>query len=164
MTQKFNRLKILPGLSLIEVMVSLAVLGLLAVALISTTLITQKGARAAKADAQATKLIQEYSEEIRIFRDRKGFSSLANTNTTQATCINSSNFSNPESWVLTTAGCPEQKTLDKVTFTRELSIADTQPLNVKRKQVTIKVTWNDSGGTQKREHVLILSDCVQTSC
>ena len=161
MTQKFNRLKILPGLSLIEVMVSLAVLGLLAVALISTTLITQKGARAAKADTQAAKLVQEYSEQIRIFRDRKGFSSLVNTPANQSTCINSTNFSNPESWILTTAGCPEQNVVDNVTFTRQLNIA---PIDDHKKQVTIAVTWVDSGGTQTRSHVLILSDCVQSSC
>lgn len=161
MTQKFNKLKVFPGLSLIEVVVSLAILGFLAVALISTTLISQKGARVAKADAQAAKLVQEYTEQIRIFRDRKGFSSLVDTPANQVTCINSTNFSNPESWTLTTAGCPEQNVVDNVTFTRKLNIA---PIDVHRKQITVTVTWVDSSGTQKREHVSILSDCIQNNC
>lgn len=151
MTQKFNRLKRLPGLSLIEVVVSLAVLGLLAVALLSTTLITQKGARVAKADTQAAKLVQEYVEQIRIYRDRVHFKAIDN----KSCLIIISSDSNPDNWSLQECSDlrGEEKPLDNVVFYRHLSV---EAADAKQKRIRVTVTWTDSSGTQSRESVTYL--------
>src|SRR3989338_9855914 len=64
------------GQSLIEVVIGAGISVILAIALISTSLIVQKTARAAKNNTQATKLAQETIEQLRVMRDRKGFAAI----------------------------------------------------------------------------------------
>jgi len=66
---------------MIEVVVGLGIATLLAVALISTTIYTEKLSRAAKNRTQASKLVQQAVEQLRGFRDSQtgGFSLLAPT-------------------------------------------------------------------------------------
>src|SRR3990172_11075319 len=66
------------GQSLIEVVVSVGVAVLLAVSLITTSLITQKSSRSARNNSQATKLVQQTLEQLRVYRDRYGFAALPN--------------------------------------------------------------------------------------
>ncbi len=149
--------KFLRGQALVEVIISLAIVVILAIGLISTTLVTQKTSRSAKADTTATKLIQEYVEKIRIFRDRKGFASLP---TSGSYYIADSNPA-PESWSLTSG--QEIKTLDNVAFTRSLVFSPGGKAN--RVLVTVTVSWPEAGGnTQSRSNAIYLSDCIQNSC
>lgn len=64
---------------MIEVVVGLGIATLLAVALISTTIYTEKLSRAAKNRTQASKLVQQSIEQLRSFRDSQsgGFANLA---------------------------------------------------------------------------------------
>src|SRR5437879_249242 len=88
------------GQTLIEVIVALGVAVILAVSLITTSLITQKAARSARNNTQATKLAQEYIEQIRVYRDRKGFAN-AFASVTENVCLklNTTNPT-PENWTL----------------------------------------------------------------
>lgn len=58
------------GQSLVEVLVAIGIATLLGVALLSTAVLTQKASRSAQNTANATKLVQEMLEELRIFRDQ----------------------------------------------------------------------------------------------
>jgi len=128
------------GQTVVEVLVALAVAVILAVSLITTSLITQKSARTARNNTQATKLVQEYIEQIRVFRDRKGFVALSD-----GACFKiDDSFSDPKDWVLTP--CPgEQITLNNTVFTRTIAILASSP-NVKL--ITATATWNETGVVQ----------------
>ena len=66
------------GQSLVEVVVSVGIAVMLAISLITTSLITQKSSRAARNNSQATKLVQQTLEQLRVYRDRYGFAALPN--------------------------------------------------------------------------------------
>src|SRR4030043_1679287 len=142
------------GQSLIEVIVSMGIAVLLAVALITTSLITQKGSRSARNNLQATKLVQQYIEQIKVFREKQGFSSLINgcgkLNTADP---------DPKNWVWDHEVCPggtitDPLTLDKTEFTRKLEIS-TYTTNTKL--ITVTVTWNESNGLQTVQNKTYLS-------
>lgn len=145
MRKRFKR-----GQSLIEVVVSLGVAVILAVSLISTSLITQKTARAAKNNSQATKLAQESIEKIRVFRDRQSFSAL-----TSDSCLilNSGNV-DPASWSL--AGCVNGEIIstNNTNFERKIKIEDSSS---NTKLVTVTVTWSEPGGVQTVKQQTFLS-------
>ena len=148
------------GQSLIEVVVALAVVSLLAVALISTSLVTQRTSKAAANDTQATKLVQQNIEQMRVFRDRKGYSALVD-----GTCYTLiiANVSDPNTWSI--AACSggtingEVITQANVVFTRRIAIA-TPGGTSNQKRITVTVTWPDQGGTQTVSNVTILSNCI----
>ncbi len=144
--------KHLSGQSLIEVIVSVGIAVVLAIAVISASLVSNKTARTAKTSTQATKLAEEYIEQIRVFRDRKGYSALSN----EPTCyrINMPD-PDPTNWSLTTSGCPQTVNQSGIDFSRSLIIADGSSANTKL--ITAKVTWVDSGGTQTVTSQTILS-------
>ena len=139
------------GQSLIEVVVSLGVAVVMAVSLIATSLLTQKTARTAKNNNQATKLAQESIEKIRVFRDRQGFGAL-----TANTCLilDSSN-PDPTHWVLT-VGCVngEGISASNTNFERKIEIVDSSATS---KLVTVTVSWNEPGGTQTVKNQTFLS-------
>ena len=148
------------GQSLVEVVVALGVVAALAVALVTTSLVTQRASRTAKNNTQASKLAQERIEEIRALRDRKGFTELVNN--TGAACrklVKPS--SDPVTWSLSAASpCPEPVVLDQTTFLRELVISDDSPSSPNIRVVTVTVSWTDPGGQQKVSNVTKLSNCV----
>src|SRR3989338_8355803 len=86
MTSK-NRPKFLSGQSLVEVVVSICIAVILAISLITTSLITQKSSRSARNNSQATKLVQQTMEQLRVLRDRKGFSVTTFPSAPTATCF-----------------------------------------------------------------------------
>lgn len=143
---------------MVEVVIALGVVVVLAVSLVTASLVTQRSARSAKNNSQATKLVQQTIEQLRVLRDRQGFSVLAN-NTYY--CVKNTNL-DPTSWVLEpqAANCPKSGlvTLDNVDFTPKITIS--AGANSKQKKVTVEVGWTDSGGTQKVTNVTNLSDCV----
>lgn len=140
------------GQSLIEVIVSVGIAVILAIALISAGLISNKAARSARNNTQATKLTEQAIEQIRVFRDRQGYGALTN----EPTCylINMPG-ADPATWTLTTSGCPQTITQGNVDFSRKLTIVDGASANTKL--ITATVTWADSGGTQTVTSQTILS-------
>lgn len=158
MQQPMSKSKKFSGQSLIEVVVALAVVSLLAIALITSTLITQKTSRNAANETQATKLGQQNIEQVRVFRDRKGFSVLGN-----GSCF-TLNTTNAEPTLWSMDACSgatangEVLTLSNTVFTRKIAISTFGT----SKQVTVTVTWQDAGNTRTVSNVTILSNCVGT--
>ena len=164
------------GQSLVEVIVALAVVVALAISLVTTSLLTQRTSRSASSNTLATKLVQENIEQVRIFRDRVGFASLANN----ACWVLVATDADPSKWYLSNAtsysptpnplppshtACPETKTLGQTNFTREINILDgTDP--AKQKKIIVKVKWTDAAGAQMVTNDTVLSNCVSstTSC
>ena len=161
MNQKYK------GQSLVEVIVAVAVVAALAVALVTTSLVTQKASRGSENNTQATKLVQENIEQIRVFRDRKGFSVLNNGT---YVCIRNSN-QDPQNWALETlaSNCPNNGVvaLNQVNFNRTLIVGNNGSSDrMKSALVTVRVTWTDSSGVQTVSNNTVLSNCIsaQTLC
>ncbi len=127
----------LSGQSLIEVIVSVSIAVIVAIALISMSIITGRAARAAKNNTQATKLAEEYMEQVRIFRDRNGFSAIVNG------CYKIDTSLTESTWLQ--QPCPQTITLDTTVFTRKVDITD---VIVDKKLIVVTVNWTDQGGVQ----------------
>lgn len=162
------KFKVQSGQSLVEVVIALGVVVILAVSLVSTSLITQRTSRSAKNNTQATKLVQESIEQLRVLRDRKGFSYLAGfTSSSQCWKLVATN-NDPMLWELKNTApdtCPQIITLNQTDFSRRIIIENPLvPLDpTKAKKITVEVTWVDTGGTQKVSNVTNLSNCVSVS-
>ena len=150
------------GQSLIEVVIAMAVIVGLAVALVTTTLVVQKASRTARNNTQATKLVQQNIEQVRIFRDRFGYSLIP----TGTQCYKlSTPSSDPLTWSFPAAFSCGDKTkaqqiaLNNIDFFRQIMITEvTDPITgAKTKQVKVSVSWTDSGGTQSVSNQTILS-------
>lgn len=151
------------GFSLIEVIIAMTIIVGTAMALVSTTIFTQKTSRSANAQTQATKLSEENVEQMRVLRDRKGFDSLTDGN-----CLtldsSSTEFSN---WSL--AGCTtgENLTLGDIVFTRKIAICSTMSAScsggANKKQVTVTVSWQEPGGTRSVSTVTYFSRSLSGS-
>lgn len=143
---------------MIEVVVGLAVATLLAVALISTTLYTQKLSRSAKNNTQATKLAQQGIEQVRIVRDRLGFVSLTNSACLQ---VNTPDVNNPSTWTLVSSGAPCAQSIapsvsGDTTFARNIAIAN--GTNANQKKVTVTVTWTEGSTPMTVTNITFLSN------
>lgn len=156
---KSQKSKLLRGQSLIEVIVALGVAVILAVSLITTSLITQKSARSARNNTQATKLVQEYLEQIRIFRDRKGFPALVDTPITPSPPCHTLNTTDadPVNWTLVvcSGGSGQSLTFNNTQFTRKLVIANA---GTNGKLITVSVSWSESGGPKAVSTQTFLTD------
>ena len=162
------------GQSLIEVVIALAVVVALAISLVTASLITQKTSRSATSNTEATKLVQENIEQIRVFRDRKGFSALTNSPASGCTgggLVLVTTNSDPLQWTLSNSlstpsvACPETKTLGQTNFSRKLTISDPASASLigKQKKVVVTVSWMDSSGTQSVSNDTVLSNCVSST-
>ena len=151
----------LSGQSLVEVVVALGVVVVLAIALVSSSLVTQKTSRSAAATSQATKLVQQNIEQIRVFRDRQGFGFLDNNNCWVLVTPDP----DPLKWRLANTvpnTCPESIILGQTTFNRSVRI-EAVAVNANQKRIKVTVTWADSGGVQTVSNTTVLSNCVTTS-
>ena len=143
------------GQSLIEVVIAMAVIVGLAVALVTTTLVVQKTSRTARNNTQATKLVQQNIEQVRVYRDRKGYASIPDG----GSCYTlSSGDPDPLIWFFSASfdcltGSGQQITLGKTNFDRKIKIETDASI----KKVTVTVSWTDSGGTQSVSNQTILS-------
>lgn len=150
------------GQSLVEVVVALGVVVVLAIALVGASLVTQRTSRSAANTTQATKLVQQNIEQIRVFRDRRGFGSLANSN-----CwVMVTSDPDPVNWRLANTApntCPESIILGQTTFNRSVRIEDALNANANQKRITVTVTWADSGGVQTVSNTTVLSNCLTTN-
>ena len=152
-------LKMKKGQSLIEVVIALGVVVALSVAIVSTSLFTQSASNSAKNSTQATKLVEQNIEQLRVLRDRRGFSFL----TSGAGCkkLDVPNVNDPSGWSISSAApCPETLTPEKTTFSRSLTISDD---SANRKTVKVTVTWVEPKGLLKVENTTKLSNCVSGS-
>lgn len=156
------------GQSMIEVVVGLGIATLLAVALISTTVYTEKLSRSAKNRTQATKLVQQAVEQLRGFRDSQtgGFANLPGA----AGCYYDTN-SDPTTWVFSTAvfACSsappivvpnptEQITLDNVVYNRWVQFTS---VSANEKNFTVYVAWQGGSGLEYVSNSSSLSNpCV----
>ena len=143
----FNR-----GQSLIEVVISISLAAILAISLITTTLVTQRTSQSAKNNTEATKLAQEWVEQLRVFRDRHDFADLDTSK-----CRLDTSQPNPDNWTLQGPICPVDVVLGTETFHRLLIIADTVPFDPNKRAVTILVTWDEPGGQKEVKHETIFS-------
>lgn len=142
------------GQSLIEVIIAFAITVILGVGLISASLVTQRATLSARNNTQASKLAEEYIEQVRVIRDVRGYAYLNNfvgCNTITAS------GSDPSSWVLSNfsstvpvGGCeanlkdgtPNSKiTLNKVDFYRDVEIP-TNGINNTR-VIKVTVAWDE---------------------
>lgn len=150
----------LRGQSLVEVVVALGIVIMLAISLVTTTIYVQKSSRAARNTAQATKLVQQSIEQVRIFRDRvgSGFDDLPSSGCYKLNSLGE----DPKNWSVSAInpctaippGEAETVVFDNTTFYRWLRFAS--PSNSK-KTVTVNVTWTDSGGLQTVSNSTYLS-------
>lgn len=152
------------GQTLVEVIIALGIVVVLAVGLISASLITQRASRTAKNNAQATKLVQQNIEQMRIYRDRRGYEAIANSPAGNG-CYRLENTANPDInlWNLVSFACPqltlyESVPLDNVNFSRRVLIANGSSST--SKLITVEVAWNESDGVHKVASNTILSKCV----
>ena len=154
------------GQSLVEVVVSVGIAVILAISLITTSLITQKSSRSARNNSQATKLVQQTLEQIRVFRDRHPpddpavddkLEFLPNAPTT--TCYSLDATSNdPDNWTLNSASCSTTQTitLDNTNFNRKIEMIN-QGLNAEKRLITITISWDESGQTRSVKSQTFLS-------
>ena len=147
------------GQSLIEVVVSIGIAVILAISLITTSLITQKSSRSARNNSQATKLVQQTLEQWRVYRDRYGFAALPNVPppTPAWYCLNTPN-SDPSSWAWDNTSCTTTQTisLDNSNFTRKIEVLNQGVSNEKR-LITVTVSWDESGQTRSVKSQTFLS-------
>ncbi len=147
------------GQSMIEVVIGIAVVVVLAISLITTTLITQRTAASAKNNSQATKLAQQAFEQLRIYRDRKGFSSIPADPTECYKLINTNNV-DPTLWDFSAAfdcnsdASAELLLLDSVSFYRKIQLVDNSSVE---KEATVTVNWTESSGVQNVVHKSVIS-------
>ncbi|OGD83213.1 hypothetical protein A2165_04255 [Candidatus Curtissbacteria bacterium RBG_13_40_7] len=144
------------GQSLIEVVIGISVVVILAISLVTTTLISQKAARSARNTTQATKLAQETIEQVRVLRDRKGFDQLP----VNQVCLEVTNPNDPLTWGLN--GCSDPQSIPNSIFSRIITICYDEinctgpPTN--QKLVTVTINWEEAGGTQTVTNKTILTN------
>ena len=144
------------GQSLVEVVVSIGIAVMLAISLITTSLITQKSARSARNNSQATKLVQQTLEQLRVFRDRAGFSELPNA-PTAIICVdlNIVDANDPSTWAFVTpVPCPYFETIPDTIFSRQIEFLND---GAEKRLITVTVSWDESGQTRSVKSQTFLS-------
>ena len=147
------------GQSLVEVVVSIGIAVMLAISLITTSLITQKSARSARNNTQATKLVQQTLEQLRVFRDRKGFTALPSVPPPTPTCFTFStpDLNDPTTWTLGSTVCTSLQTipLDTTNFLRKIEMVN-QGASAEKRLITVTINWDESGQTRSVKSQTIL--------
>ena|SRR3990167_9415430 len=148
MTSK-NRPKFLSGQSLVEVVVSIGIAVILAISLITTSLITQKSSRSARNNSQATKLVQQTIEQLRVMRDRRGFSTSTFPSAPTIICFtfNTPDLNAPSTWNLTPGCSTPTVSLGTTIFTRKVEMKD-EGASAEKRLITVTVSWDESGQTR----------------
>ena len=156
MTSK-NRPKFLSGQSLVEVVVSIGIAVILAISLITTSLITQKSSRSARNNSQATKLVQQTIEQLRVMRDRRGFSTSTFPSAPTTTCFtfNTPDLNVPSTWNLTSGCSTPTVSLGTTIFTRKVEMID-QGASAEKRLITVTVSWDESGQTRSVKSQTVL--------
>ena len=150
----------LGGQSLVEVVVSIGIAVILAISLITTSLITQKSSRSARNNSQATKLVQQTLEQLRVFRDRNGFSVSTFPSVLAITCFTfaTPDLNVPSAWTLT-SGCSTSQTVSLGTtiFTRKVEMINEPLVTAEKRLITVTVSWDESGQTRSVKSQTFLS-------
>jgi len=151
------------GQSLIEVVISIALAAILAISLISTTLITQKTSQSARNNTEATKLALELTEQLRILRDRQGYDSIKAEDLilmTPGDCRLDSSSSLISEWDSLNTGCGnDDVVLGTTIFDRSYSVVEISAApDPERKLITVTISWDESGGQKQVTHDTIFSN------
>lgn len=118
------------GLSLLEVIISLAVSIILISGFVSAVTIAIRNSQFAKNQTLATKLTQEAMEKIRSYRDQNNWAIfIVNCNS-----LSSMGISAPTS-----------------SFVRTVACLDTSPADLNKKKIIVNVSWTDPTGTHQSE-------------
>ncbi len=143
------------GQSLIEVVISIAIAAILAISLISTTLITQKTSQSAKNNTEATKLALELTEQLRILRDRQGYDSIQ-----AGDCRLNSTSPDISNWDSLNTGCGnDDVVLGTTIFDRSYSVFEISTVpDPERKLITVTISWDEPGGEKQVTHDTIFSN------
>ena len=148
------------GQSLVEVVVSIGIAVMLAIALITTSLITQKSSRSARNNSQATKLVQQTLEQLRVLRDRKGFSTATFPSASTTLCFTfNSTDPDPINWALTSTVCTDLQTiaLGTTDFKRKFEMINEPLVTAEKRLITVTVSWDESGQTRSAKSQTFLS-------
>lgn len=149
------------GQTIVELVIALGVIAILAISLVGTNLLTQKTSRSAESEVQATKLVQQGVEEVRIFRDNRGYS-LVQTSTTNCFKINKPVVSDPNTWTMLSITCysgvsttGDPILVDQITFYRNIR---SEAAGADRRKITVEVIWDEPAGRRvvKNETFLAL--------
>lgn len=132
------------GFSLIEAILSVTLLGMIAISLGSILIYSQQGSRLSGDRSQASFLAEQALEAVRNIRDND-FSALSSGIYGLTTTGNK--------WALS-ASYPE--TID--IFTREIEISDLAP---DRKMITARVGWTDNGNYREVEEITYLTNWMK---
>ena len=145
------------GQSLIEVVIAVGVVVALALSLVTTSLLTQKTSRGARNNIQATKLVQQSIEQVRVFRDRNNLGSFPADGTCYKLVVTDPN---PQIWnfVSGAVNCPESIAFNNVTFSRTIAVST---VNASKKLIAVSVSWTDSSGTQTVQNQTYLTSWCQ---
>lgn len=136
------------GQTMIEVVVAVGVAVMLCVSLITTSLVTQRTARSARNNTQATNLAQEYVEKLRIMRDRLGFDTLyPMISDTSLNCMTINDSGDASTWTLVSCTDPGSSTIldSKTTFWRKIDFTNK---TINKINFDVYVVWDDSSGRQ----------------
>ena len=154
---------------MVEVLIAVAIFSLLAIAIISTSLMTQRVGRAARNNILATKLVEEGIEKARVMRDRKGTDGIPFVDqSTLGHCVALLESSNgdPEVWYFSHDShipfhtpykfvCTDPNEysvneeiifLEDTNFYRRFSIKKVQASDSQRKLITVYISWEDTRG------------------
>ena len=158
------------GQSLIEVLIAFAVVTLVGMAIISATLATQRTSISARSKSQATELVQQYLEQVRVIRDIGGFSLFVN-----ATCyvIQGSHQTDPSQWSLSSTsalpspqsgGCTgtspyigEIVNANNINYYRKITVSDLTPVSTVSKKVVVVIAWKEGTNDRSVSNETIIS-------
>lgn len=160
------------GQTLIEVLIAFAVTVIIGVGLISVGLATQKAAAGARNESQATKLAQEYIENLRVMRDAKGWTVFAQPITGNGQYrinIPAGSETNVANWTLasssTTTGCEEAApsvmrgdkiTVDKVDFCRKITVSNYSTTTLSW-NFKVEVGWKEGNNVRSSRAETVMS-------
>lgn len=141
------------GQSLIEVIVAFAVAVVIGVGLVTASLATQKASANARNQSQATKLAQEYLEQVRVIRDVEGWPTFS----AHEGCFS---VNSVPRLVDLSVSCSsslidgESVPLNNVTYHRDISIGVT---TANTKTIIVTVSWAEGINTNSTSAHTILS-------
>lgn len=149
------------GQTLLEVTIALGIAVIIITGLTIVTLTGLRNAQYAQNQAQATKLAQDWIEQVRSIRDQNVAGSVCGpTPVTDWTSLFAQACSSPTAcnYVITSGVCRMNSQSSPNTSTNPFSrLIIVEDYGVNQKRVTSQVSWNDFSGTHKSVLVEVLS-------
>lgn len=153
------------GQSLLEVLTALGVAAIVVVALSVLAVSSLRNAQHARAQAEATKFVNEGIEQVRTVRDQQGWNTFSTFSVTPPNnCYSVNTSSTP--WILQGETCGTPPIVGSTQFTREIQLEDASIDVVSSgclsppcpgRRVTVTVSWTDSFGPNTSQAATILT-------